>query len=99
MARPDPVKWPRNFFVPLPRKSRSSGVENAFYGHGVSGQGSEQNLYHSGGNPGVVAYLIVAPYRGTALFLAANSDRGAGVLIPFLELWADFHRIRLPPIY
>lgn len=77
------------------------GVENAFYGygHGVSGQGSEQTLYHSGGNPGVVAYLIVAPYRGTALFLAANSDRGAGVLIPLLELWADFHRIQLPPIY
>ena len=77
------------------------GVENAFYGygHGVSGQGSEKTLYHSGGNPGVVAYLIVAPYRGTALFLAANSDRGAGVLIPLLELWADFHRIRLPPIY
>lgn len=76
-------------------------VENAFYGygHGVSGQGSEQTLYHSGGNPGVVAYLIVAPYRGTALFLAANSDRGAGVLIPLLELWADYHQIRLPPIY
>ena len=77
------------------------GVENAFYGygHGVSGQGSETTLYHSGGNPGVVAYLIVVPYRGTALFLAANSDRGAGVLIPLLRLWANFHRIQLPPIY
>ena len=77
------------------------GVENAFYGygHGVSDQGPDQTLYHSGGNPGVVAYLIVAPYRGTALFLAANSDRGAGVLIPLLELWADFHRIGLPPLY
>lgn len=77
------------------------GVENAFYGygHGVSGQGPDQTLYHSGGNPGVVAYLIVAPYRGTALFLAANSDSGAGVLIPVLELWADFHQIVLPPLY
>ena len=38
------------------------GVENAFYGygHGVSDQGPDQTLYHSGGNPGVVAYLIVA---------------------------------------
>ena len=37
------------------------GVENAFYGygHGVSDQGPDQTLYHSGGNPGVVAYLIV----------------------------------------
>ena len=77
------------------------GVENAFYGygHGVSGHGPDQTLYHSGGNPGVVAYLIVAPFRGTALFLAANSDRGAGVLIPLLEHWADFHRIALPPLY
>lgn len=77
------------------------GVENAHYGygHGVSGRGTDQLLYHSGGNPGVVAYLIVAPYRGTALFLAANSDRGAGVLIPLLELWADYHRIGLPPLY
>lgn len=77
------------------------GVDNAVYGygHGVSGQGPDQTLYHSGGNPGVVAYMIVAPYRGIALFLAANSDRGAGVLISLLELWADFHRIGLPPLY
>ena len=77
------------------------GVENAVYGygHGVAGQGLDRTLYHSGGNPGVVAYLIVAPYRGIALFLAANSDRGAGVLISLLELWADFHRIALPPLY
>ena len=76
-------------------------IENAFYeyGHGLSGQGPDQILYHSGGNPGVVAYMIVAPYRGIALFLAANSDRGAGVLISVLELWADFHRIGLPPLY
>ena len=77
------------------------GVENAFYGygHGVAGQGLDQTLYHSGGNPGVVAYMIVAPHRGVALFLAANSDRGAGVLISLLGLWADFHRVGLPPLY
>lgn len=76
-------------------------VENGWYGygHGVSGEGRNQTLYHSGGNPGILAYLIVAPNRGTGLFLAVNSNRGAAVLTTVLELWSEFHQLELPPIF
>jgi CubicO group peptidase (beta-lactamase class C family) len=70
-------------------------------GHGVHRTAAgERMVYHSGGNPGYVAYFLVMPERGDGIVIAANTEDGAIPLIGrLLQLWAEHHRTDLPPLY
>lgn len=56
-------------------------------------------VFHSGGNPGFLAYFLVLPETGNGLVLMSNSSRAVPVLARILELWADHYRVELPPLY
>ena len=56
-------------------------------------------LYHSGGNPGARAYLIVSPDRGDGLFVAVNSDNGIPVVVRLVQIWGAAHGGDLPPLF
>jgi CubicO group peptidase (beta-lactamase class C family) len=78
------------------------GVSGAVYGlaHGTHRAPDGQlYLYHSGGNPGFRAYLIVAPERGDGVFIAVSSDHGVPVITRVLQLWGEAHGGGLPPLY
>jgi CubicO group peptidase (beta-lactamase class C family) len=68
-------------------------------GHAVSVAGGDTLYYHSGGNPGSRAYLIVSPKRGLGLFVATNSDHGVPLIIELRRLWGDHYRVVLPPLF
>lgn len=81
---------------------RLEGVEDAFYGlgHGVHLSGSGRALlYHSGGNPGFRAYMIVDPGAQNGLFVATNSERGVPLIAELRELWGEANDTDLPPLF
>jgi hypothetical protein len=55
-------------------------------------------LFHSGGNPGAGAYLLVDLDRGNGLFLAVNSDGAADLLRAVLAAWGKFYGVD-PPVF
>lgn len=59
----------------------------------------ERIAYHSGANPGFLAYFVVAPDSGRGLVLMANGDGGVPVIAEILALWAGHHGMDLPPLY
>ncbi|HET7462975.1 MAG TPA: serine hydrolase domain-containing protein [Longimicrobium sp.] len=78
------------------------GVAGAFYGLGHGTHRAPDGrlyLYHSGGNPGFRAYLIVAPERGDGLFIAVNSDNGVPAITRVVQLWGEAHGGGLPPLF
>lgn len=69
-------------------------------GHGVHRTPSGERLvYHSGGNPGYIAYFLVMPERGIGMVLATNGGGGIPVVTRLLELWSEHYGVGLPAIY
>jgi CubicO group peptidase (beta-lactamase class C family) len=69
-------------------------------GHGVHRTRSGERLvYHSGGNPGYLAYFLVMPERGLGLVLATNGSGGVPLITQLLQLWSQHYGVDLPPIY
>lgn len=69
-------------------------------GHGVHRTRSGERLvYHSGGNPGYMAYFLVMPERGLGVVLAANGDANVPFLSRLLRLWSEHYGVDLPPLY
>jgi CubicO group peptidase (beta-lactamase class C family) len=56
-------------------------------------------LYHSGGNPGALAYFIVEPTGGNGLFAVVNSENGGPVLSDILTAWAASRNVDLPVLF
>ena len=56
-------------------------------------------LFHSGGNPGALAYFIVEPAGGNGLFAVVNSDNGGPVLSDILTAWAASLNLDLPVLF
>jgi CubicO group peptidase (beta-lactamase class C family) len=56
-------------------------------------------LFHSGGNPGALAYFIVEPIGGNGLFAVVNSDNGGPVLSDILTAWAASRHVDLPVLF
>src|SRR5262249_18461766 len=69
-------------------------------GHGVHHTANGAiRLYHSGGNPGVVAYFLVTPSEGNGLVVISNSGKAVPVVKVVLKLWAEYYHTDLEPLY
>lgn len=69
-------------------------------GHGVHRTASGKRIvYHSGGNPGYMAYLLVMPERGLGMVIAANGDANLPLLSGLLRLWSEHYGVELQPIF
>lgn len=69
-------------------------------GHGVHRtRAGERLAYHSGGNPGYLAYFLVMPERGLGMFIAANGAGGVPILTALLQRWSEHYGVDLPPIF
>ncbi|MBP6013401.1 MAG: beta-lactamase family protein [Alphaproteobacteria bacterium] len=69
-------------------------------GHGVHiTKRQELLLYHSGGNPGFIAYFIVAPNTGRGLVMMANSANARSAMEDVRRAWADQYGYDLPEFY
>lgn len=44
-------------------------------------------VFHSGGNPGLRALMVIAPDDGAGFFAVANDDRGSHVMAELLKFW------------
>ncbi len=78
------------------------GVEGAQYGlgHGVHRSTSGDTIvYHSGSNPGVVAYFLVSLNQKNGMVVVANSNNVIPILMETIQLWGKHYRIELPPLY
>lgn len=77
----------------------TGGAEYAL-GHNVARTGGGRRLvFHSGGNPGYLAYFLIAPESGHGIVLLANGSGAAPVLGGGVEIWARRHGVELPPLY
>jgi len=92
--------------VQNPVPIRVTGVDPSFFGgsvyglgHGVHRSGNTTLLYHSGGNPGYVAYLIVDPNKGNGLVLMSNSESAQSLFRKLREIWADLYGYSLPAFF
>jgi CubicO group peptidase (beta-lactamase class C family) len=56
-------------------------------------------LFHSGGNPGTGAYVLVDLDRDTGFFLAINSDAAGDVLRAVLSAWGAAHHTDPPTFF
>ncbi len=70
------------------------------YGHFVvvNAEG-DTIIFHSGGNPCAVAYLAVNRRRHAAIFVAANSERGIGLVRHLVSEWAREGGFSPPPVF
>jgi CubicO group peptidase (beta-lactamase class C family) len=69
-------------------------------GHGVlQSAGNKVSLYHSGGNPGTLAYFIVSLSSGNGLALVCNSDNGVPVMTQVIQWWSNQYGEGIPPLY
>lgn len=69
-------------------------------GHGVHRtRAGERLVYHSGGNPGYMAYFLVMPERGLGMVVAANGDADAPFLSAVLQRWSEHYGVDLPPLF
>ncbi|HYR10779.1 MAG TPA: serine hydrolase, partial [Longimicrobium sp.] len=69
-------------------------------GHGVHRiPTGERIVYHSGGNPGYLAYFLVMPERGIGMVLAANGSGGVPVLTRLLQLWSEHYGVQIQKLY
>jgi len=56
-------------------------------------------LFHSGGNPGVGAYLLIDLDRDGGLFAAIDSDRARPVMIAIVQAWAAWNHTDPPAFF
>jgi CubicO group peptidase (beta-lactamase class C family) len=69
-------------------------------GHGVHRtQNGVTLLYHSGGNPGFVAYFMVEPNTGYGLVMMANSANARTAMEDVRRRWAAHRGYDLPTFY
>ncbi|HEU4885090.1 MAG TPA: serine hydrolase domain-containing protein [Longimicrobium sp.] len=69
-------------------------------GHGIHRTRlGETIVYHSGGNPGYLAYFLVMPERGIGMVVAANGGGGVPVITRLLQLWSQHYGVDIQPIY
>lgn len=69
-------------------------------GHGVHRTpAGERLVYHSGGNPGYLAYFLVMPEQGRGMVVALNGSGGVPALIRLVQLWGQHYGVALPPLY
>lgn len=69
-------------------------------GHGVHRtRGGERIIYHSGGNPGYLAYFLVMPERGIGMVVAANGSAGVPVITRLVQLWSEHYGVDTQPLY
>jgi len=52
-------------------------------------------VFHSGGNPGLRAIMVVAPELDAGFFAVANNDRGSAVIAELLGSWGTHHGLTL----
>lgn len=77
-------------------------TRGATYGLGhnlLRAAGGERMAFHSGGNPGFLAYFLVVPESGDGVVVLANSGRAVPVIGEIVELWARDHGLEPPPLY
>ena len=77
-------------------------VGGASYGFGhfvVQNASGDTIIFHSGGNPGAVAYLAVNRTRRTAIFVAANSERGIALVRHLVAEWGRIGGFAPPPVF
>jgi CubicO group peptidase (beta-lactamase class C family) len=53
-------------------------------------------IYHSGGNPGVIAYIIVSLEKEKGLVLVSNSDNARPLVQKVLQLWGQLNNVSMP---
>jgi CubicO group peptidase (beta-lactamase class C family) len=81
-------------------KSLDMGDTQMGLGHFIHrSKDGRRMLFHSGGNPGVVAYLLIDLDRDGGLFVAVNSDRGRAVIEALIRSWANWHRTDPPTFF
>ncbi len=56
-------------------------------------------LYHSGGNPGVVAYFILSLDQEKGVFLCVNHEGGRPLLQELVLLWCEHNDLGTPPFF
>lgn len=56
-------------------------------------------LFHSGGNPGVAAYVLVDVNSGSGLFMAVNSDSASDVLRAIVSAWGRWAHTDPPVLF
>ena len=102
-----PARWLDSLARPIAKvaltvNGRSIDVGDAQMGLGhfihVS-QNGHRILYHSGGNPGVAAYLLIDIDSGRGLFMAVNSDSAGDVLRAILAAWGRWARTDPPTAF
>ncbi len=75
------------------------GAEYAL-GHGVHRTRTGEIIaYHSGGNPGYLAYFLIAPATGSGLVLASNGSNAVPIIKEILEIWSDHYELDLQPVF
>lgn len=82
------------------------GIDPAFFGgaryglgHGVHLSDNATLLYHSGGNPGFLAYMIVDPTAGNGLALLTNGENARPLMEELRAAWAETYGYTLPKYY
>ena len=83
-------------------KPLAMGDSRMALGHFVhDGRNGRHMLFHSGGNPGVVAYLLVDLERDGGIFIAVNSDvaNSAAVVAAVLAAWGVRNRVDPPTLF
>ena len=102
-----PARWLDSLARPIAKvaltvNGRSIDVGDAQMGLGhfihVSHNG-HRILFHSGGNPGVAAYLLIDIDGGRGLFMAVNSDSAGDVLRAILAAWGRWARTDPPTAF
>ena len=53
-------------------------------------------VYHSGGNPGVIAYIIISLKKEKGLVLVSNSDNAKPLVQKVLQLWGKLNSVSMP---
>ena len=77
-------------------------TEGAAYGLGHNvyvTEGGTRVVFHSGGNPGFLAYFLVVPSLGDGIALLSNSGAAVPVFAEVLGLWGELKELDLPPLY
>ena len=69
-------------------------------GHGVHRTAAgERIVYHSGGNPGYLAYFLAMPEHGRGMVLVMNGSSGVPAFIRLIQLWSEHYGVDLQPIF
>lgn len=59
----------------------------------------ERIVFHSGGNPGIIAFLAFNLDADTGIYFVTNSERGIGTLRAVVARWAALQGFAAPPVF